>query len=282
MRTAFFDSGLRFDDPNLRWGNPSYLLEVGDPGYVPPPDSPITPKQKHMRRNSYYPLRQSDQSVWLTNFCNKLAGYSVGLGLTAGQLSAAQADCGWLIYVLQSWLPASRAWAMACTDAATAAQTGPGAAAMTLPVFAVPALPAGVVAVLPGALGRLFTLIQLIKDGGKATEAIETDLGTVGSEAAGPDLTILQPALKARATATGVEIDWGWSGYSEFLDALQIEVDRGDTQGWRLLVHDTTPGYKDTAPVPAALTRWTYRAIYIKDDVQVGLWSAPVSVTVPV
>ena len=280
MKTAYWDSGLHFDDPNLRWGDPSYLLEPGDPGYVPLPDSPPNHQPKPMRHNSYFPLRQSDQIVWLTNYCNKLAGYSSALGLTAGQLTAAQADCNWLIYVLQSWLPATRAWAMAGTDAAAAAQTGTGAAAMTLPVFTAPALPAGVVPVLPGALHRLFTLIQIIRDGGKATEAISTDLGIIGSVAAAPDLATLQPNIKARATASGVEIDWGWSGFAAFLDALLIQVDRGDGQGFKLLVHDTTPGYKDTAPPPAALTRWSYRAIYIKDDAQVGLWSNAVSVTV--
>jgi hypothetical protein len=40
-KIAYWDSGLRFDDPNLYWGDPSYILEPGDPGYVPP--SPPTP-----------------------------------------------------------------------------------------------------------------------------------------------------------------------------------------------------------------------------------------------
>ena len=36
MKTATFDGGFHFDDPNLRWGDPSYLLEPGAPGYVAP------------------------------------------------------------------------------------------------------------------------------------------------------------------------------------------------------------------------------------------------------
>ena len=28
MRIATFDSGLHWDDPNLYWGDPSYLLDV--------------------------------------------------------------------------------------------------------------------------------------------------------------------------------------------------------------------------------------------------------------
>jgi hypothetical protein len=34
MKPVTWDSGVRWDDPNLRWGSPSYLLEPGDPGYV--------------------------------------------------------------------------------------------------------------------------------------------------------------------------------------------------------------------------------------------------------
>jgi hypothetical protein len=44
---------------------------------------------------------------------------------------------------------------------------------------------------------------------------------------------------------------------------------------------DTTPGYTDTQPFPAASVKWTYKAIYRLDDAQVGVWSQPVSVTVP-
>jgi len=45
MKPVTWNSGIRWDDPNLRWGEPSYLLEPGDPGYVGPP-----PKPKHRRR----------------------------------------------------------------------------------------------------------------------------------------------------------------------------------------------------------------------------------------
>ena len=40
-------------------------------------------------------------------------------------------------------------------------------------------------------------------------------------------------------------------------------------------------GYTDTVPFPATPVKWTYRAIYRVGDAQVGIWSAPVSITVP-
>jgi hypothetical protein len=46
------------------------------------------------------------------------------------------------------------------------------------------------------------------------------------------------------------------------------------------LTIDTTPNYNDSLTFPAAKTIWSYKAIYRVDDMQVGLWSQPVSVNV--
>jgi hypothetical protein len=234
-----------------------------------------------MKRNTYYPVRQNDQIVWLGNFSSKLPALAVTLGLTAAQVSAAVADCGWLIYVQQSWLPAGRAWALSCTYAAAEAQTGDSSALMVLPVFAAPALPTGVVAVNAGALTRLFALVQFIKDSGKCSDTNATNLGIVGSAQTGPDLTTVQPVISAAIMGNVVNLKWGWGGNSAYLDTCEIQVDRADGKGYVLLTIDTTPGYTDTQPFPASSVKWTYKAIYRLDDAQVGLWSQPASVTVP-
>jgi hypothetical protein len=148
-----------------------------------------------MKRNTYYPARQADQAAWLTNYANKLGGYTAILGLTAAQVTATIGDARWLAYVLLTWLPAVRAWALGCTDALTEAQTGSGGNPQILPVFTAPLLPAGVSAVNPGALDRLFFFVQQIKDNDKCTDAIASDLGIVGSEQIAPDLTTLQPVI---------------------------------------------------------------------------------------
>jgi len=234
-----------------------------------------------MRRNNYYPLRQADQIVWVANYSNKLPALAAVLGLTAAQVNSAVADCGWLIYVLQTWLPAGRAWALATTDAAAEAQNGDGSALMALPVFTAPALPTGIVAVNTGALTRIFALVQSIKDGGQCSNTNATNLGIVGSAQTGPDLTTVQPVISVSTMGNVVNVKWGWGGNSAFLDSCEIQVDRADGKGYVLLTIDTTPGYTDTQPFPAASVKWTYKAIYRLDDSQVGLWSQPASVTVP-
>ena len=276
------------DDPEMYWGNPNlrwnYLLEPGDPGYVPPSPPPIPAtetktKAKKMKHNSYYPGKQTDQIAWLVNFYEKIAGHATALGLTTAQVTAILADCAWLIYVLQNWLNAVRTWAQSCTDAASLAQTGSGGV-QTLPVFTAPALPDGTAPVTLGALTRIFALVQQIKASGKCPPDIASDLGIVGSEAATPDLSALQPAITAKVNGNVVDLGWGWQGNAAWLDACEILVDRGDGKGYVPLVVDTTPNYNDTQTFPAAKTIWTYKAIYRANDRQVGLWSNAVSVTV--
>ena len=56
MKVIKFDSGFFLDDPNNRWGNPSYQLEPGDPGYVPP-SPPSTPTiNKIMNHKPHCPV----------------------------------------------------------------------------------------------------------------------------------------------------------------------------------------------------------------------------------
>ena len=282
MRPAIWsvsDPEMYWGNPNLRWG---YLLEPGDPGYVPPVPSVNTTKTKtkKMKRNTYYPPRQADQIVWLTNFRNKLASHATDLGLTPAQVAAILADCDWLLYGLQTWLPAVRTWAQSCTDAINETQNGTTAAVQVLPVFTPPPLPTGVVAVAPGVLTRLFATIQTLKDGGKCTDSISHDLGIIGTPQIGPDLSTIQPVISASTSGNQVNVKWGWGGNVAYLDRCEIQVDRGDGKGFSLLTIDTTPGYTDTQAFPAAAAVWSYRAIYRVGDVQVGDWGQTVSLSV--
>ena len=152
-------------------------------------------------------------------------------------------------------------------------RTATAPASRCLPVFTAPPLPDGVVPVNTGALNRIFALVALIKDSAGATEPIQSDLRITGPEDAGPDLETLQPIITLTRLAASILVGWGWQGFSAFLHMLEIQVDRGDGKGWVILDFDTTPDYTDTAPFPATLTKWKYRAIYRLDDAQVGLWS---------
>ena len=273
----------RWGDPNLRWGDPSYILEPGDPGHTPPTafpaPSPSAKRRRTMKHQRYFPVRQSDQMVWLENFRNKIGSYATALGLTPTQVDALIAKCRWLVYLLGTWLPAARAFNLACTQAVKQAQTGT-AGALALPVFIPPALPTGVTAQDEGALDDIFDAVAEIKENNACTDAMCSDLGILGSEEGAPDFATLAPKLALSLSGNKVEISWTWQGYSKYLDQCEIQVDRADGKGWQVLTFDTTPGYTDTAAFPATLTQWKYRAIYRVDDEQVGQWSAVESIAV--
>lgn len=121
--------------------------------------------------------------------------------------------------------------------------------------------------------------MKQIKGSPAYNEAIGAALGIEGSQQTGPDYATLAPDIKASISGTNVFVDWNWSGYSSFLDLCELQVDRTGS-GFTPLAFDTTPGYSDTEPFPAAPTKWTYRAIYRVGDQRVGQWSKSVSTTV--
>ena len=189
-----------------------------------------------------------------------------------------------LIYVLQDWLPAVRAYNLACTAAAKDAQTGDGGPIAHL-VFTAPPLP-GIEGTLPavvardeGGLNRLFDLIAEIKENDACTDPMCLDLGIIGSAESGPDTETITPEITAARSGSTVKIGWGWGGFGKYLDAIEIVVDRA-TGTFVPLTTDTTPTYTDSAPQPPTSAIWKYKAIYRIDDEQVGQWSPVVSVVV--
>jgi hypothetical protein len=291
MRPLHFDAinphtgrGYTFDDPNLFFGPDGlgYAREPGDPGFVPYliPADPSTPNHRptQMKRQNYFPTRQADQAVWLENFHLKLALHAAALGLPAPRVADIVADARWLVYLLLAWLESVRTHGKAATNALEQAMSGSGP--LSLPVHTPPALPDGVVARPAGALSRIFDLVSELKENNACVESICIELGILGSVEATPDLTQARPEITATVSAAGVQIGWGWQGLAKFLDQCELQVDRADGKGFVVLTYDTTPGYTDTTPFPATLTKWKYRAIYRVDDHQAGQWSAEASVNV--
>ena len=84
MRPILWDDGARFDDPNAYFGNPSYVLELGDPGYVQPPQagSSISPQQKHTKNMSTNATPHN--RVILTALAHNILTGQISHGATVG------------------------------------------------------------------------------------------------------------------------------------------------------------------------------------------------------
>jgi hypothetical protein len=230
-----------------------------------------------MAKSDYIEPNDGAFNAQLQTFKNSIGNYSGVLGLTAAQTTAQAADAAYLDYLLKSMSLMQNAaqqwtaWKNIIRDGGTPPPTG-------IPVL--PTLPATVAAVAPGIELRFRALVQLIKASPNYNEAMGDALGIEGAQQTGPDLATLQPVIDAVISGNHVNVKWNWGGNSAYLDICEIQVDRADGKGYVLLTYDTTPGYTDTAPFPAAPAKWSYKAIYRVDDVQVGLWSNPVTLTV--
>ncbi len=233
-----------------------------------------------MKHNSYYPPGQPAQIVWLTTFGNEIQALGPGLGYTALQIAAMVADCRWIIYLLQAWLPATRHWSQNGTHTVADALTGDGSKLMVLPVYLAPDLPEGAVPVNTGALNRIFAVAQDIKNGGKCSETDQVKLGILGTAAVGPDMTSIQPVFSLSIVGGQVVLHSGFGGYSAYLDAIEWRVNRNDGKGNGPLVMTTSQNYTDLQPFPVASTVWTYSGIFLLNNVRVGVWSQPVSIAV--
>jgi hypothetical protein len=225
------------------------------------------------------PIQQNDIAfaAQMITFKSEIGNYATTLNLTADQVKAQAADADYTDYVVkcqgimiksgQQWT----AWRDLTRDGGTPPPTG---------VPTLPTLPPAVPAVGPGVEGRFRALVQLIKANPNYNPAMGQALGIEGAQQTPPDLTTIQPQIDAYINGNHVYVDWGWQGYSAYLDQCEIQVDRGDGKGYGFLTYATSPGYTDTQPLPAAPVKWTYRAIYRVSDAEVGLWSNPVSLIV--
>jgi hypothetical protein len=230
-----------------------------------------------MARSNYVQPGDEAFAGQMQTFKNGIGGYAATLNVSPAAVTAQAADADYESYVLacqQIMQNGARQWT-AWKDLARRGGDLPPSGAPVAPVF-----PTAVPAVAPGIEGRFRALVKQIKAHPSYNEAMGEALGIEGAQQAAPDFATIQPDISATISGTQVDIGWDWGGFANFLDQLEMEVDRGDGKGFVLLAIDTTPGYTDSQPFPAAPVKWTYRAIYRLDDNRVGQWSKPVSVTV--
>jgi hypothetical protein len=233
-----------------------------------------------MPSQSYYPTREGEQLTWFTNLQTKIPAYYTALDVSAARQAKLSLTLNWLIWTWQTLIPSRRqdapaaiAWrnqlASGTSDAATnVAPPAPGAVG---PVVGTPYF---------GMVTWLLEEVSRWKASEGYNENIGQSLAIIGSQLAPPDFATIQPRITAVASGGIVKIGWNWQGFGAFLDLCEISVDRGTGGGFEPLAIDSTPGYDDTTPYPAAPIKWIYRAIYRVTDHQVGQWSQEVSVVV--
>lgn len=95
------DPRVVWDNPNLRWGDPSYLLEEGDAGWVPWPAVPTPLKAKKSKRSYKMANPTPDPINELLaageDMCDGLEGLETAVGIKQNTFALTRADLDALI-----------------------------------------------------------------------------------------------------------------------------------------------------------------------------------------
>ena len=247
-----------------------------------------TPRRKGTRKmadSDFIPSGDADFVIWLGNFVTKLTTVHNGtLGITAGQITALNADYANMRYIIADYLPAfdaAKKNRVAYKDLMRKGKTETGVPvpttaqaipAATVAVSAPPATPA-----LPNIELRMRLLIRQIKANSFYTLAIGTDLRIV-PPSSNTDPATAKPKVVGVAKPSGaVVLTWTKGKY----DGVLIECKRGTETTFVFLDKDFKSPYVDTRPnlVAGVPELRTYRVRYLLDDQPVGLFSDDIKIS---
>lgn len=225
---------------------------------------------------SYLPGRNAELVTWLNNFSTKMqTQYGSVFGFTAAELTSIKNDAANVEYAhignenRKTGAAAGVAFLRTLRSSATQTSMGQYPA---LPVQGTPPP-----AVSSGVLNRIANYVQRIKHHSNYTDAIGQDLGIIAPSSSFNPAT-MQPELIIKMSAGYPYLKWKRGE----ADGLHLYVDRRDGNGFVLLAKQIKPEYMDVSPLPqgAVTATWDYKARYIINDDEIGLFSGVVSVNV--
>jgi hypothetical protein len=227
------------------------------------------------KTNPYFPRTEAAQIPWFGNLKTKVtnASYQTSLGYDAAEATLVQSICTLFIYILETYVPAARAYSEAITGAVDLLRTGTSGSVVfpTAPAFSAPA---GSASLTPGLLKSLFEKIARWKTAAGYDDSIGDDLGIVGDSV---EPTSAAPVLNITVGPDGVTLKFVKKGHM----GVYIEGRRQGAESWVFLAIDTESPYHDTRPnlTPGQAEWREYRARYW-DGTPVGDWSAVVRANV--
>jgi hypothetical protein len=211
----------------------------------------------------------------LNNFSIKLPTYATLVGITAAEVTALQKDTAMYAYII-NMQEGYKQTVNNITSYKNLLKHAVGQQHLgvipSAPILATP--PANVP---EGVFDRVSKLVKRIKASTNYTDAIGQDLGIVSATQT-IDFTTMQPDLKVNLDAGRPHIKCN----KGFADAIDLYVDRKDGVGFVLIGRLLKLDYIDVVSLPSstALAEWSYKAMYVVGNDNVGLMSGVVSVVV--
>jgi len=223
-----------------------------------------------MYNNSFFPVTEADQVVWLSHYALRLPLIGPLCGISPEEITSTLDDITCHIWLMQTWHPAMQNDAKKATtfkrhiieDSASEIEAYPLASVFTN----APKI------VAPGIKKRLFNQIARIKINPNYTETIGHDLGIIAIisnvEHAIPDPTI---TVEQGVNGVRVRIDFNKYGHDGIF--IESRINNGD---WVFLAIDTVKPYYDERPLGTGNTHETreYRMRWWDKSIAHGEWSA--------
>jgi hypothetical protein len=222
-----------------------------------------------MTSSKYIPTSDADRCIWLNVFALKIAVHGPALGVTPAEITAIQKDNAAFQYVV-GLIENHRQYISSLTGYKNMMRHAVANQHITtMPVLA--ASPTAPPPVTEGIFDRISQLVARFKKTTAYNDNIGADLGVVAPTPAIIDLTTLKPELKIKLDVGRPHLKWV-KGIS---DAVDLYVDRNDSNGFILLGRLLKNEYIDITPIGAGkiFDQWSYKAIYVISDQQVGLYS---------
>lgn len=225
-------------------------------------------------KKHYLPSDDNGRLSWLTTFNSKIGGYASTFGISAAEVAAIAAYLLMLQYIL-GLIEAVRTFSQDLTKYRNKLMIAVIGSSLgdppTLTIPAAPATqPAGIFSIISG-------IVQRIKGHAAYNEAIGEDLGIVGSDIF-VDYATVKPVLKITLDVGNPKIKYK----KNRTKGINLYCDRDDGKGMLLIKAVTKSTYVDETPLPAGVNSavWKYMAIHVVDDIEVGIPSDEVVVTV--
>ena len=285
MKFLTWDSDFQYDDPNVYWGNPSYKLEPGDPGYIDPDPKPPSTTHKKKRRNtmpkqSFMPRQEGPKVNWLNKLTDALMdplkGYAAKYGISSAnmtKLDNGRKAVNWVWGNLEK----VRAFPQQFTTFKDALFDGEGALG-NLPLAPALSTPPVAATLYADVFGFALLLANGIKNHPDYSESDGEDMGLEGPELP-PDDGGSAPVLKLVKSAPG-DVVIGWTKGRHQGAKFQSRI--AGTAAWVDLDVDLSPPYNDARPLAVAGVPEVreYRACYVDDETPSNVWSDVLVVTV--
>jgi hypothetical protein len=228
-----------------------------------------------MQTKYYLPDADKARSIWLSSFYTELAALAEAWGIDAAVLLWVLNDSKAFAYELLM-LEAAEKFAKACTANKDELRNGPASiTALAFPVFTPPA--GAPTPVPPGIFARIQLLVGQLKKNAKYTVAIGVLLGIIGEDVV-VNFEKARPDLKLVHTGGLIHISYALN----HTHGLYLFSMRGTETTFTLLATITKPSFNDARAnlVVGVAEKRQYMGLYMVDDVQVGLESAIVYITI--